>query len=95
MPAELRTDIEAKVKAVRDAIASNDSDAIKKAHDDLASSIQKIGEAVYAQTQQAQPGRGRAACRQRRRRCSRHGRRRHSGDGAGADDVVDAEFKEV
>src|ERR1019366_5626161 len=46
VPAELRTDIEAKVKSVRDAIASNDSDAIKKAHEDLAASIQKIGEAV-------------------------------------------------
>ena len=93
VPAELRTEIEAKVKAVRDAIASNDQDAMKRAHDDLAASIQKIGEAVYAQTQQAQSGSGEP----------------HSGNGDGgapdtgagagegesADDVVDAEFKEV
>jgi molecular chaperone DnaK len=91
VPAELRTDIEAKVKAVRDAIASNDSDAMKRAHDDLAASIQKIGEAVYAQSQQPQPGAG--------------GPHESNGDGgapdtgagsgAGTDDVVDAEFKEV
>jgi molecular chaperone DnaK len=90
VPADLRTDIEAKVKAVRDAIASNDTDAIKGAHDDLSASIQKIGEAVYAQSQQA-PGAG--------------GPHEGNGDGgapktdpgtgAGSDDVVDAEFKEV
>src|ERR1700726_1182906 len=57
VPADLRTDIEAKVKAVRDAIASNDADAMKRAHDDLAASIQKIGKAVYAQTT-GQPGAG-------------------------------------
>ena len=89
VPADVRSDIEAKVKAVRDAIASNDADAIKRAHDDLQSSIQKIGEAVYAQSQAGgtppqdggsgngtPPGEG-------------------QGGGAGGDDVVDAEFKEV
>src|ERR1700694_2888623 len=90
VPADLRTDIEAKVKAGRGAIASNDTDAIKGAHDDLSASIQKIGEAVYAQSQQA-PGAG--------------GPHEGNGDGgapktdpgtgAGSDDVVDAEFKEV
>ena len=91
MPAELRTDIEAKVKAVRDAIASNDSDAIKKAHDDLAASIQKIGEAVYAQTQQAQPGAGEPHEGNGDGGAPETG----AGGGGGADDVVDAEFKEV
>src|SRR6202051_1341605 len=89
VPAELRTDIEAKVKAVRDAIAGNDSDAMKRAHDDLAASIQKIGEAVYAQSQQPQPG------------APHEGNGdggapdAGAGSGAGSDDVVDAEFKEV
>jgi molecular chaperone DnaK len=96
VPAELRTDIEAKVKAVRDAVATNDSDAIKKAHDDLASSIQKIGEAVYAQTQQAQPGAGEPHAGNGDGGAPESGGDgAHSGDGAGADDVVDAEFKEV
>jgi molecular chaperone DnaK len=91
VPAELRTDIEGKVKAVRDAIASTDSDAIKKAHDDLAASIQKIGEAVYAQSQQAQPGAGEPHEGNGAGGAPDAG----TGDGAGSDDVVDAEFKEV
>src|SRR2546426_3480531 len=81
-------DIEAKVKAVRDAIAGTDNDAIKRAHDDLAASIQKIGEAVYAQAPPGagEPGEGSAGNGE-----SKPG----EGSGAGGDDVVDAEFKEV
>jgi molecular chaperone DnaK len=93
VPAELRTDIEAKVKAVRDAIASNDADAMKRAHDDLAASIQKIGEAVYAQTQQAQPATGEPHAGNGDGGAPHNGE--GAGEGAGADDVVDAEFKEV
>src|SRR6202140_976136 len=93
VPAELRTDIEAKVKAVRDAIASNDTDAIKRAHDDLAASIQKIGEAVYAQSQQAQPDGGEPHAGNGDGGAPDTGA--GSGAGAGSDDVVDAEFKEV
>ncbi|HWW10179.1 MAG TPA: molecular chaperone DnaK [Candidatus Acidoferrales bacterium] len=89
VPADLRTDIETKVKAVRDAIASNDAAAIQSAHDDLAASIQKIGEAVYSQPQSGEPGSGDGA--------GSNGTPPESGAGAGAggDDVVDAEFKEV
>jgi molecular chaperone DnaK len=89
VPAELRTDIETKVKAVRDAIAANDADAIKTAHDELAASIQKIGEAVYAQSPPPEggspdggAGNGEAPPHE-------------DGAGSGGDDVVDAEFKEV
>ncbi|TMD89837.1 MAG: molecular chaperone DnaK, partial [Chloroflexi bacterium] len=58
VPADLRTEMETKVKAIRDAIAANDNDAIKRAHDDLQASISKIGEAVYAQTGSAPGGPG-------------------------------------
>ncbi|HEY2703512.1 MAG TPA: molecular chaperone DnaK [Candidatus Dormibacteraeota bacterium] len=92
VPAELRTDIEGKVKAIRDAIAANDNDAIKRTHDDLQASISKIGEAVYAQAGPPPsdgPGNG-----------SPDGGAPTAGDrgahGAhGGEDVVDAEFKEV
>src|ERR1700686_4887575 len=89
VPADVRTDIETKVKAVRDAIATNDASAIQSAHDDLAASIQKIGEAVYSQPQSGEPGSGDGA--------GSNGTPPESGAGAGAggDDVVDAEFKEV
>lgn len=48
VPAGVREEIEAKVKAVRDAIAADNADSIKSASDDLQNAIQKIGEAVYA-----------------------------------------------
>ncbi len=87
VPADVRTEIETKVKAVRDAISGGDGDAIKSASDDLQSSIQKIGEAVYAHAgagTEAPPADG-----------SGDG---HPGSGTtppAGDDVVDAEFKEV
>ena len=96
VPAELRTDVEAKVKAVRDAVAANDEAAIKTAHDELQAVISKIGEAVYANAgaPTGTPG------------ADEHGTggaphdgagtgAPHSGAGAGSPDVVDAEFKEV
>jgi molecular chaperone DnaK len=82
VPGDVRTDIEAKVRAVRDAIAGNDVAAMRRTGSDLQASLSRIGEAVYAGT----------------------GAGRSSGNGAGgggaqgsetADDVVDAEFKEV
>ncbi|MBV8930722.1 MAG: hypothetical protein JO152_16500, partial [Mycobacteriaceae bacterium] len=81
-------DIEGKVKAVRDAIGTNDTDTIQRAHDDLAASIQKIGESVYSQTQPGEPGTGDGS--------GQNGQaQEQEGAGAGGDDVVDAEFKEV
>jgi molecular chaperone DnaK len=96
VPADLRSDIETKVKAVRDAIASNDTDAMKRSHDDLAASIQKIGEAVYA-NQQAQAGGGEPHAGNGDGGAPDTGAESGAGagQGAGADDVVDAEFKEV
>jgi molecular chaperone DnaK len=88
VPADLRTDIEAKIKAVRDAIGTNDDEAIKRAHDDLAASIQKIGESVYAQAQPGSTGPD----------GGNGGGPDREGAGAGSgsgDDVVDAEFNEV
>jgi molecular chaperone DnaK len=85
VPADVRSDIEAKVKAVRDAIGSGDSDAIKRATDDLQGSIQKIGEAVYAQAGAPADG------------GSSNGAPGGGEEGAppAGEDVVDAEFKEV
>ncbi|MBN2076000.1 MAG: molecular chaperone DnaK [Dehalococcoidales bacterium] len=49
IPADLNTDVEEKVKAVRDALTAQDVDAVKQATQDLNSAMQKIGEAVYQQ----------------------------------------------
>ncbi len=47
VPAELKTDVEAKIAAVRSALEGSDVAAIQSAVDTLNSSLQKIGEAVY------------------------------------------------
>ena len=92
VPADLRADIEAKVKAVREAIAATDDARIASTTADLQGSIQKIGEAVYAAAAAPAAGAGDGT--------SAHGaggEESHPADGAGSggDDVVDAEFKEV
>ena len=46
---ELNTEIEEKVKAVRDALTAQDVDIIKQATQELNAVMQKIGEAVYQQ----------------------------------------------
>jgi molecular chaperone DnaK len=49
VPEDVKTDVEAKVKAVRDALAGQDSDAIRNAVQELSESMQKIGAAMYGQ----------------------------------------------
>ena len=98
VPSDLRTDIEGKIAAVRDAISKNDDAAIKSAHDTLQASIQKIGEAVYASTGAGSssgpsgpaPDSGGGAAPEGGAGGSPSG-----SDGSSGDDVVDAEFKEV
>ena len=98
VPSDLRTDIEGKITAVREAISKNDDAAIKSAHDTLQASIQKIGEAVYASAGSgsssgpsgpAPDSSGGAAPE------GDAGGASSGSDGSGGDDVVDAEFKEV
>jgi molecular chaperone DnaK len=57
VPADLKTDVEAKVQAVRTALQGTDADAIRRATDDLNQSMQRIGEVVYGQqgAAEAQP----------------------------------------
>ncbi len=47
IPAELKEDVEAKVKDVRAAIEADDTDRMQSATEALSASLQKIGEAVY------------------------------------------------
>jgi molecular chaperone DnaK len=98
LPAELKAEIEAKVAAVRDAIAKNDDAALKTAHDALQAEIQKIGEAVYASSGGGSSS-GPSGSGPEPEGGSTPPEGGSSGssssDGAGGDDVVDAEFKEV
>jgi len=48
--ADLNTEVEGKINAVRSALQGTDYDAIKRANSDLSDALQKIGAAVYQQT---------------------------------------------
>jgi molecular chaperone DnaK len=55
IPAELNTEAEAKISAVKSALQGSDIEAIKRANQELNETMQKIGTAVYQQ-QQPPPG---------------------------------------
>ena len=92
VPADKKTEIEAKIAAVREALKGSDTDAIKVAYDELQTKFQSASEDLYKQAaaSASQPGarppsfrrRGRARrfpqeSRRRRRRCGiRSGGRR-------------------
>jgi molecular chaperone DnaK len=84
VPAEVRSDIERKVQAVRDALASNDADGMRRAAEELQASMSRIGEAVHAGTPAGGGASGNGSASP------------GTGQGPGsADDIVDAEFTEV
>ncbi len=78
--ASLKSDVEEKVKAVREALESDDRDRIQSALNDLVTSMQRIGEAVYG----AQAGAGAAP-----------GGDTGSGDSGAEEGTVEGEFREV
>ncbi|MEP6776253.1 MAG: Hsp70 family protein, partial [Chloroflexota bacterium] len=58
VPAEIKTEVDEKVSAVREALATEDTDRIKQTTNDLSTSMQKIGQAMYAQQQATAGTRG-------------------------------------
>ena len=83
--AGLKTEIEGKIEAAKQALKDNDIARMKSTTEDLTKSLQKIGEQVY-QRAQGQPGAGAGAATGTEGPGSRK-----PDDG----DVVDADFKEV
>jgi len=55
IPAELNTEVEGKIAAVRSAVQANDLQNMKSATQSLNEAMQKIGQAVYQQQQQQPP----------------------------------------
>jgi molecular chaperone DnaK len=92
VPADVRTDIETKVQAVRDALAATDDSRIASASSDLQASIQRIGEAVYAGAAASAATAGGSAdgTPQDGHPGGQEPQSAHAGE-----EVVDAEFKEV
>src|SRR5690242_5924820 len=58
VPAEIKSEVDEKVTAVRDALQTDDLDRIKTSSDELSASLQKIGQAMYAQQQATAGTRG-------------------------------------
>jgi molecular chaperone DnaK len=80
----IRSEVEGKIEPVKQAIKDNDVDRMRSTSEELARSMQKIGEAVYRQAQGAPAGAGSATGTE------------GPGSGKSTDgDVVDADFKEV
>ena len=82
--ASIKSEVEGKIEPVKQAIKDNDTERMRTTSEELARSMQKIGEAVYRQAQGAPAGAGSATGTE--------------GPGSGQPDqgdVVDADFKEV
>jgi molecular chaperone DnaK len=77
--ASLKSDVEEKVKSVREALESDDVDRIRPALDALMTSMQHIGEAVYGAPAGATGEPGGA----------------EPGEGAAEEGTVEGEFREV
>jgi molecular chaperone DnaK len=56
IPADLNSEVEAKVAAVKSALQGSDTEAIKRASQELNEVMQKIGQAIYRQQQPPPPG---------------------------------------
>ena len=80
IPADLKTEVESKIAAVRSALSGGDIAAITAASNELQEAMQRVGQAVYAQ-----PGAGAADA----------GGDASPGGAAPDDDSVEGEFREV
>jgi len=89
VPADIAGEVEGKITALKSAIQANNLESMKSATDDLNTSLQKVGQAVYQQQQQQQPPPG-----------GQPGGEQPGGDqgqgGKGPDEgTVEGEFREV
>ncbi|HEY9288323.1 MAG TPA: molecular chaperone DnaK [Candidatus Dormibacteraeota bacterium] len=82
--ASIKSEVEGKIEPVKQAIKDNDIERMRTTSEELARSMQKIGEAVYRQAQGAPAGAGSAT-----------GTEGPASGQSDQGDVVDADFKEV
>ncbi len=88
IPAATKSDIEAKVKAVRDALAGQDIEAVRSATETLMQASHRMAEEAYKAAGGAAPGPGAGP------ETGGQAGGQAEGPGAKKDDVVDAEFEE-
>jgi len=95
VPEDKRKQVEEAIKAVREAIEKNDTDAMKRTYDDLQNKFQEISAELYKQASAgagAQAGSGPTPAEAGQ---SRPGAEPGAGSRGGNGDVVDAEFEVV
>jgi molecular chaperone DnaK len=83
VPGDVKSDVEAKIQAVRDALGGSDTELIKRRADELGEAMQQIGASMYQQAPDVAPGSDQAAEGQP-----------EDGGGPSGDDVVEGEFEE-
>jgi molecular chaperone DnaK len=89
VPADIKTDVEGKIAALRETLKGDDTQRMKTAMDELRTAAQKIGELMYQQEQKSQesaPGAGDA-------QPSEEPAGATAGEHKG-DDTIEGEFKE-
>jgi len=80
IPADVKTDVTAKLESLKTAAKGSDNNALRREMDSFNEALQKIGEHIYSQAGAAAPAGSTASS---------------SGDGDKKDDVVDADYREV
>src|SRR4030088_3434896 len=94
IPADKRKQVEDAIAAVREAINKNDTDAMKRTHDDLQNKFQEVSAELYKQASAGQGAQG-AGPEPGPEAQSRGGAEQGAGSRGGDGDVVDAEFEVV
>jgi molecular chaperone DnaK len=96
IPGDKKKQVEDAIAAVRDAINRNDTDAIKRAYDDLQNKFQDVSAELYKQASAQTGGPAGSGGRQAGPETqSRPGAEQGAGARSGDGDVVDAEFEVV
>jgi molecular chaperone DnaK len=88
VPAEIKTDVEGKIAALRETLKGDDTQRIKTAMDELRTAAQKIGELMYQQDKQQEASAG-AGDKQPSEEPASATAGEHKGD-----DTIEGEFKE-
>jgi molecular chaperone DnaK len=84
VPGHVKSDVEAKIQAVRDALGGSDTALIKRRADELGEAMQQIGASMYQQPPGAAPGPDQPT-----------GQPGNGSGGPAGDDVVEGEFEEA
>ena len=95
IPEDKRKSVEEAIKAVREAIERNDTDAMKKTYDDLQNKFQEISADLYKQAAASAGAAGGAEPGPAPEAGERAGSTADAGSRGGNGDVVDAEFEVV